>query len=681
MKKVYLFLVAVLGVMSLNAQSKVTQPVSTEYDRSSVSFVFVNRGSQNRDIQKFYQNFRVDAKFDDNKIPTKFIDVIHSSNQPVTAENVTAFVNSSKLGKEVMSFIFNRKSDGTFDDSIVRDRGMYNATDQDILNMRVAKVKEVAYEWGEPLVNSSYIVVYDIYQHQSEKDEKGNITYKVNVAAHAYKLNAGTEFINNFYKTAWADATSSEAEKEAARKGFDKMQIEFTHVASVSASGSSSTNSLWTGSFYEACQNAYESAVQALENRIPAWQAATSVISLNPIAAKIGTKEGLTNGSRYQAYSFREDAQGIRVIKALSKNEYENRRYEKVNKALCKDETKAGVIMGVVNPIMTMLMNLGIVAVVAVSAYFVAKQKSSPATVIAFMQYFTLISMAMMSLSRMFVMYTKCAASANRISDVMNSKSELDVKEDDGQGDESYHISFENVSFSYLGKKNNIENITFLLKKGERLGIIGATGSGKSTIVRLMMRFYDTDTGVIRIKGKDVRSYTPTELTSMFGVVLQNDFLYADTIEENICFGRDITHETVVHAAKIAQAHDFISDYSDGYEHMISAGGTNLSGGQRQRMLIARALAGNPEILILDDSSSALDYKTDLSLRSTLQKELPESTVITVAQRVSSVKNCNLILVIDEGKIIGSGTHEELLANCPEYKEISDSQMGGAFID
>lgn len=377
----------------------------------------------------------------------------------------------------------------------------------------------------------------------------------------------------------------------------------------------------------------------------------------------------------------REDTQGIRVIKALSKNEYENRRYEKVNKALCKDETKAGVIMGVVNPIMTMLMNLGIVAVVAVSAYFVAKQKSSPATVIAFMQYFTLISMAMMSLSRMFVMYTKCAASANRISDVMNSKSELDVKEDDGQGDESYHISFENVSFSYLGKKNNIENITFLLKKGERLGIIGATGSGKSTIVRLMMRFYDTDTGVIRIKGKDVRSYTPTELTSMFGVVLQNDFLYADTIEENICFGRDITHETVVHAAKIAQAHDFISDYSDGYEHMISAGGTNLSGGQRQRMLIARALAGNPEILILDDSSSALDYKTDLSLRSTLQKELPESTVITVAQRVSSVKNCNLILVIDEGKIIGSGTHEELLANCPEYKEISDSQMGGAFID
>ena len=377
----------------------------------------------------------------------------------------------------------------------------------------------------------------------------------------------------------------------------------------------------------------------------------------------------------------REDAQGIRVIKALSKNTYENNRYNNVNKKLCKDETRAGVIMGVVNPIMTMLMNLGIVAVVAVSAYLVAKQKSSPATVIAFMQYFTLISMAMMSLSRMFVMYTKCAASANRIAEVINSKSELEIKEDDGKGNEAYHVTFENVAFSYLGKKNNLENISFSLKKGERLGIIGATGSGKSTIIRLLMRFYDVNEGVVRINGKDVRSYTPEELTAMFGVVLQNDFLYADTIKENICFGREIPIENVEKAAKIAQAHEFISGYSDGYEHMISAGGTNLSGGQRQRVLIARAIAGNPEILILDDSSSALDYKTDLNLRSTLQNELPESTVITVAQRVSSVKNCDLILVIDEGRIIGRGTHDELLENCPEYKEISDSQMGGAFVD
>ena len=377
----------------------------------------------------------------------------------------------------------------------------------------------------------------------------------------------------------------------------------------------------------------------------------------------------------------REDAQGIRVIKALSKIDYENARYDKANATLKKNETKAGVIMGVVNPVMTLLMNMGIVAVVAVSAYLVSQSLSSAATVIAFMQYFTLISMAMMSLSRMFVMYTKCAASAKRISLVMERESELKQVEDDGKGDESFHVSFEKVSFSYLGKKRNVSDVSFSLKKGESLGIIGATGSGKSTLLRLLMRFYDVDSGVVRINGKDVRSYTPEELTAMFGVVFQNDFLYADTIEENIRFGRDISIEDIIEAAKIAQAHDFISSFSDGYSHGVSTGGTNLSGGQRQRVLISRAIAGRPEILILDDSSSALDYKTDANLRAALSKALPDSTVITVAQRVSSVKNCDLILVIEEGVIIGCGKHEDLLESCTEYKEISDSQMGGAFLD
>ena len=167
----------------------------------------------------------------------------------------------------------------------------------------------------------------------------------------------------------------------------------------------------------------------------------------------------------------------------------------------------------------------------------------------------------------------------------------------------------------------------------------------------------------------------------MFGVVFQNDFLYADTIEENIRFGRDIDTEAIIEATKTAQAYDFITSFSDGFAHSVSAGGTNLSGGQRQRLLISRALAGKPEILILDDSSSALDYKTDANLRKALLESLPDSTVITVAQRVSSVKNCDLILVIDEGEIIGCGKHEFLLETCAEYKEISDSQMGGAFLD
>lgn len=377
----------------------------------------------------------------------------------------------------------------------------------------------------------------------------------------------------------------------------------------------------------------------------------------------------------------REDAQGIRVIKALSKVDYENARYDRANLALRQNETKAGVIMGVVNPVMTLLMNMGIVAVIAVSAYFVASNQSSSATVIAFMQYFTLISMAMMSLSRMFVMYTKCAASAKRISAVMEQVSELEIQEDDGRGDSTAHISFENVSFSYLGKKNNLKDISFSLKKGESLGIIGATGSGKSTILRLLMRFYDVGAGVIRINGKDIRAYNKEELTAMFGVVFQNDFIYADTIEENIRFGRDIKSEDIVNAAKTAQAHDFISSFSDGYAHAVSAGGTNLSGGQRQRLLISRAIAGAPDILILDDSSSALDYKTDANLRAALGAALPNSTVITVAQRVSSVKNCDLILVIEDGAVIGCGKHEELMESCLEYKEISDSQMGGAFLD
>ena len=377
----------------------------------------------------------------------------------------------------------------------------------------------------------------------------------------------------------------------------------------------------------------------------------------------------------------REDAQGIRVIKALSKVDYENARYDRANMTLKRNETRAGVIMGVVNPIMTLLMNMGIVGVIAVSAYFVSKGTSSATTVIAFMQYFTLISMAMMSLSRMFVMYTKCAASAKRISLVMESISELSLCEDDGKGDKDIHISFENVSFSYLGKKNNLKDISFSLKKGETLGIIGATGSGKSTVLRLLMRFYDANSGIIRINGKDVRSYAPEELTAMFGVVFQNDFIYADTIEENIRFGRDISREDIEKAAKIAQAHDFITSFADGYEHAVSTGGTNLSGGQRQRVLISRAIAGCPEILILDDSSSALDYKTDANLRLALSTALPESTVITVAQRVSSVKSCDLILVIEDGEIIGSGKHEELMETCPEYKEISDSQMGGAFLE
>lgn len=376
----------------------------------------------------------------------------------------------------------------------------------------------------------------------------------------------------------------------------------------------------------------------------------------------------------------REDVQGIRVIKALSKNDYENRRYDAVNRKLSQDERHAKIVTGVVSPVMNLMMNCGITAVVAMSASRVAGHRSDPETVIAFMQYFTLISMAMMSVTRIFVLYTKCAASARRIAEVIDTPAELAVQALPAVETDA-HIVFENVSFSYTGKHKHLENVSFSLSKGSSLGIIGATGSGKSTLVKLLMRFYDVTEGRILIDGRDIRSIGHKELSAMFGVALQNDFLYADTVEENIRFGRDLSSEQVKHAAEIAQADGFITAFPDGYGHMLSQKGTNVSGGQKQRILIARALAAEPAILVLDDSSSALDYKTDANLRRDLAEHMKKSTLITVAQRVSSVKSCDLILVLEDGKVIGQGRHEELLASCPAYREISDSQMGGAFVE
>lgn len=379
----------------------------------------------------------------------------------------------------------------------------------------------------------------------------------------------------------------------------------------------------------------------------------------------------------------REDVLGIRVIKALSKDEYEHKRFDSVNKKLVQQENYANVIMSATNPIMTLSMNLGMAAVVALSATRIANYQSDPETIIVFMQYFTQISMAMMMLTRLFVMLSKCSASANRIDEVLKCEDELAEKSAKHYvtEDNDVFIEFDNVTFSYNGKKPDVENINFKLCKGQSLGIIGATGSGKSTIIKLLLRFYDVDKGSIRINGRDIRTIDREELYAMFGTAMQNDFLYADSIEENISFGRNIDLETIKKAAQIAQAHDFISAFPEGYKHKLSQKGTNVSGGQKQRILITRALAGSPQILILDDSSSALDYKTEAMLRSALKEKLSGTTVVNVAQRVSAVMSCDFILVIDEGKIIGKGTHTQLLETCVEYKEISDSQTGGAFIE
>ena len=379
----------------------------------------------------------------------------------------------------------------------------------------------------------------------------------------------------------------------------------------------------------------------------------------------------------------REDAQGIRVIKALSKNEREHRRYDEVNRNLVKTEKRASITMGIVNPVMNLILNLGITFVILLGAYRVMGNKAEPGVIVAFTQYFTMISMAMMSITRIFVMITKSSASAHRIAEVVDAEKDLTVISADELPPvlEEGYIVFDNVCFSYNGKKNDLSNISFSLERGGTLGIIGSTGSGKTTIVSLLMRFYDVDSGSIRIGGRDVRTIPEDELHTMFGVALQNDFLYAETIEENIKFGRDISHEDVVKAAKTAQAHEFISNFEEGYDRVLSQKGTNVSGGQKQRILISRAVAGDPDILILDDSSSALDYKTDANLRRAIAEDMKDTTKVVVAQRVSSVMNSDLIVVLEEGEIIGIGDHEKLIRECEVYREISDSQMGGAFVE
>ena len=379
----------------------------------------------------------------------------------------------------------------------------------------------------------------------------------------------------------------------------------------------------------------------------------------------------------------REDTQGIRVIKALSKVEKEQQRYDKVNKKLINAEKKASLAMGFVNPIMSLLMNLGITFVVLIGAYRVMNRQTEPGKIVAFTQYFTMISTATLSITRIFMMYTKSSASASRIAEVMNTVKDLEIASLDiyplVENDD--YIVFDNVSFSYNQTKDNLKNISFRLSKGQTLGIIGATGSGKTTLFHLLMRFYDVNKGAIRIGGKDIRTIPEKDLHTLFGIVMQNDFLFSDTILENIRFGREISQDDIEKAIQISQAYDFIMSFPEGLNHVLSQKATNISGGQKQRLLIARALANHPEILILDDSSSALDYKTDANLRKAILQNLKDTTSIIVTQRVSSVMNADLIIVLEEGEIIGMGNHQDLLNTCEVYKEISESQIGGSFID
>lgn len=375
----------------------------------------------------------------------------------------------------------------------------------------------------------------------------------------------------------------------------------------------------------------------------------------------------------------RENAQGVRIIKALSKFDDEEERYQKVNKNLADKEKEATLRMAIINPMMNLFMNLGLVGVILVGAMRVNTGLSETGKIIGFTNYFTLITNAMMAISRIFIMLSKGIASADRIQEVMDVEDEFVIQEDDCKESEGV-IEFNDVSFSYLGVQDNLSDISFTLHKGETLGIIGPTGSGKSTMIQLLLRFYDVDEGVIRVYGKDIRSMDPKLLRRMFGTVLQNDFIFQGTIQENIAFGRELQEEALIEGYHHAQA-EFIDQLEDGLNHALNSKGVNLSGGQRQRVYLSRAFAGHPEILLLDDSSSALDYATDARLRKAIDENFKDCTKIIVAQRVSSIMHADEILVLEEGRIIGRGNHESLMENCPLYASISESQMGGALLD
>lgn len=374
----------------------------------------------------------------------------------------------------------------------------------------------------------------------------------------------------------------------------------------------------------------------------------------------------------------RENASGIRVIKALSKTDYEKNHFSRVNGEVVERETKASVTMAASNPLMNLFLNAGLTLVVVAGAFRVYGGQTQTGTILAFLTYFTIILNAMLSINRMFVLYSKGAASAKRISEVLDAPEDLQVGQRDHK-DSEYHIAFEHVSFAYhTGRSSVVSDISFALKRGETLGIIGATGCGKSTLIHLLIRFYDPDSGVIRINGDDIRGIPPEELHSKFGISFQNDVLFSDTIEENIRFGRELQRQAVEEAAECAQARWFINELDEGMDYQLAIRGSNLSGGQKQRVLISRALAAHPEILVLDDSSSALDYQTDARLRQALSQQFQNTTTIVVAQRISSVRHADHILMLENGKEIGYGTHEALMASCAPYRDIAVSQMGEA---
>ena len=370
-----------------------------------------------------------------------------------------------------------------------------------------------------------------------------------------------------------------------------------------------------------------------------------------------------------------ENITGIRVIKALSKTEYEKGRFEQVNEELTDIGLKAGMVTGATNPVSSLVMRIGLTLVVLIGALKVNDGRMEAGVIVAALQYFVMIINAMMGVTRIFVRWSKGEASAKRVAEVLRMEEDLQLLPGEEPEENAPHIEFRDVTFSYTGVGTNIENLSFRLEHGQTLGILGATGSGKSTVLNLLMRLYDVDSGAVLLDGQDVRTIPNDVLRKKFGVVFQNDFLAEGTIGGNIRFFRELPDEAVERAACHAQA-SFIREKEGAMDAEVVVRGNNLSGGQKQRLLIARALAAEPEILVLDDASSALDYATDASLRRALRENYRHTTTVVVAQRISSLRHADLILVLDDGQVIGMGNHQQLMESCEEYRIIAHTQMG-----
>ena len=374
----------------------------------------------------------------------------------------------------------------------------------------------------------------------------------------------------------------------------------------------------------------------------------------------------------------RENLTGLRVIRAFNNESYEEKKFDRTNTKIKKTDFFIGTVMGLQSPLMMLLFNGTGLLCIWIGISLLEADGSYLGKMMAFMQYATQVIMSFLFLAVLFVMIPRASVSAKRINEVLRTKNKLNWKEN-GSGDRESEpsVEFKNVSFRYSGAEEEVlSNVSFKANAGETTAFIGSTGSGKSTLINLVPRFFDVTSGEVLIDGVNVKDYSSKDLMKKIGHVPQKGFLFSGTIKSNILFGVDSEdEERMKKSAKIAQAEEFISKLPDGYNSKIVEAGTNVSGGQRQRLAIARAVAKNPEIYIFDDAFSALDMKTDKKLREALKPVTKNSVVLIVAQRVSTIRDSEQIIVLDKGKVVGKGKHLDLIKNCKVYREICKSQL------